>query len=86
MLERRLGAAAPAWLVPTARHFFDTAVREGWDAAHGGLVYGFAPQQVLDALRVRGAVLKRSPLSPDDLLVGLREAVRGFLKTYGAEA
>ncbi|RTL44321.1 MAG: AGE family epimerase/isomerase [Burkholderiales bacterium] len=43
MLERRLGAAAPDWLLPTARHFFDTAVREGWDAAHGGLVYGFAP-------------------------------------------
>lgn len=43
MLERRLGAAAPAWLLPTARHFFDTAMREGWDDMHGGLVYGFAP-------------------------------------------
>jgi mannose/cellobiose epimerase-like protein (N-acyl-D-glucosamine 2-epimerase family) len=43
MLERRLGDAAPAWLYPTARHFFDTAMRHGWDATHGGLVYGFAP-------------------------------------------
>ena len=43
MLERRLGAAAPDWLLPTARHFFDTAMQRGWDPAHGGLVYGFAP-------------------------------------------
>ncbi|MEY4766392.1 MAG: hypothetical protein RI907_3065 [Pseudomonadota bacterium] len=42
------------------------------------VIYGFAPQQVLDALRVRGAVLKRSPLSPEDLLSGVREAVRGW--------
>jgi mannose/cellobiose epimerase-like protein (N-acyl-D-glucosamine 2-epimerase family) len=26
-----------------ARHFFDVAMRHGWDAEHGGLVYGFAP-------------------------------------------
>ena len=26
-----------------ARGFFDVAVQRGWDAAHGGLVYGFAP-------------------------------------------
>jgi mannose/cellobiose epimerase-like protein (N-acyl-D-glucosamine 2-epimerase family) len=31
----------PDWLVPRARHFFDTAMTRGWDAAHGGLVYGF---------------------------------------------
>lgn len=43
MLERRLGDAAPGWLLPTARHFFDTAMQRGWDATHGGLVYGFAP-------------------------------------------
>jgi len=42
------------------------------------VVYGFANTQVLDALRVRGALLKRSPLSPEDLLVGLRETVRGW--------
>ena len=31
------------WMLPTARHFFDTAMQRGWDDAHGGLVYGFAP-------------------------------------------
>ncbi|MEX8517697.1 MAG: AGE family epimerase/isomerase [Leptothrix sp. (in: b-proteobacteria)] len=36
-------AERPAWLLPTARHFFDTAMRHGWDEQHGGLVYGFAP-------------------------------------------
>jgi len=43
MLERRLGDAAPAWLYPTARRFFDTAMKHGWDEVNGGLVYGFAP-------------------------------------------
>jgi mannose/cellobiose epimerase-like protein (N-acyl-D-glucosamine 2-epimerase family) len=43
-LETHLPAdQRPAWLLPTARRFFDTAMRRGWDAAHGGLVYGFAP-------------------------------------------
>ncbi len=42
-LERRLGPQAPDWLLPTARHFFDRAMQHGWDAEHGGLVYGFAP-------------------------------------------
>jgi DNA-binding transcriptional MerR regulator len=42
------------------------------------VVYGFANTQVLDALRVRGALLKRAPLSPEDLLQGLRETVRGW--------
>jgi mannose/cellobiose epimerase-like protein (N-acyl-D-glucosamine 2-epimerase family) len=43
-LDARLPAdARPAWLLPTARHFFDTAMRRGWDDVHGGLVYGFAP-------------------------------------------
>ena len=32
-----------SWLVPTARHLFDTAVRHSWDQTFGGLVYGFAP-------------------------------------------
>jgi len=31
------------WLLPTARHLFDTAVKHAWDATHGGLCYGFAP-------------------------------------------
>jgi len=42
-LERRIGPDAPDWLDPTARHLFDTAMQRGWDAEHGGLVYGFAP-------------------------------------------
>jgi mannose/cellobiose epimerase-like protein (N-acyl-D-glucosamine 2-epimerase family) len=43
-LEAQLPEAErPAWIVPRARHFFDTAMRHGWDAQHAGLVYGFAP-------------------------------------------
>ena len=43
-LETHLPAAErPRWLLPTARHFFDTAMRHGWDHQHGGLAYGFAP-------------------------------------------
>jgi mannose/cellobiose epimerase-like protein (N-acyl-D-glucosamine 2-epimerase family) len=49
-LQATPGAEVPAWLVPTARHFFDTAMRHGWDDTHGGLVYGFAPGgEVCDA-------------------------------------
>lgn len=50
-LEARLPEGQrPAWLLPTAQRFFDTAVRHGWDAQHGGLVYGFAPGgEVCDA-------------------------------------
>ena len=35
-------APDPRWL-PRACALFDTAVRLGWDDAHGGLVYGLAP-------------------------------------------
>jgi mannose/cellobiose epimerase-like protein (N-acyl-D-glucosamine 2-epimerase family) len=31
------------WLMPTARHLFDSALARSWDAARGGMVYGFAP-------------------------------------------
>ena len=31
------------WLLPTARHLFDTAVARAWDDRNGGLFYGFAP-------------------------------------------
>jgi len=49
-LQATPGADVPAWIVPTARHFFDTAMRHGWDDTHGGLVYGFAPGgEVCDA-------------------------------------
>lgn len=30
------------WLVPTARHLFDTALAHSWDEARGGMYYGFA--------------------------------------------
>jgi len=40
MLERHVQAD---WLLPVARHLFDTAVARSWDATHGGLHYGFAP-------------------------------------------
>jgi len=44
-LERALVATGREadWAVPRARHFFDTAMQRGWDAAHGGLAYGFGP-------------------------------------------
>ena len=31
------------WHLPCAQRLFDTAVERGWDAAHGGLYYGMAP-------------------------------------------
>ena len=37
------------WLVPTARHLFDTALARAWDHEYGGIAYGFAPDgQVCD--------------------------------------
>lgn len=43
-LERALPEGEqPPWILPRARHFFDTAMARGWDHAHGGLVYGFGP-------------------------------------------
>jgi len=34
---------ASDWLVPTARHLFDTALARSWDKRRGGMYYGFAP-------------------------------------------
>jgi mannose/cellobiose epimerase-like protein (N-acyl-D-glucosamine 2-epimerase family) len=31
------------WLLPRAEQLFDAAMKHAWDAEHGGLVYGFAP-------------------------------------------
>ena len=31
------------WLLPTARHLFDTALMRAWDSKNGGIHYGFAP-------------------------------------------
>jgi mannose/cellobiose epimerase-like protein (N-acyl-D-glucosamine 2-epimerase family) len=40
ILERHRPAS---WLVPRAVVLFETALARAWDAEHGGLVYGFAP-------------------------------------------
>ncbi len=40
ILDRHVDAD---WLLPTARHLFDTAVARSWDAVRGGLYYGFDP-------------------------------------------
>jgi mannose/cellobiose epimerase-like protein (N-acyl-D-glucosamine 2-epimerase family) len=44
-LERALVASGreAEWIVPRARHFFDTAMLRGWDPVNDGLVYGFGP-------------------------------------------
>jgi mannose/cellobiose epimerase-like protein (N-acyl-D-glucosamine 2-epimerase family) len=49
LLHVHLGACstAPAWLLPTARHLFDTALQHAWDVESGGIVYGFAPDYSL---------------------------------------
>jgi mannose/cellobiose epimerase-like protein (N-acyl-D-glucosamine 2-epimerase family) len=47
ILERHRPAE---WLLPTARHLFDTAMHRAWDAELGGIFYGFAPDHsVCDA-------------------------------------
>jgi mannose/cellobiose epimerase-like protein (N-acyl-D-glucosamine 2-epimerase family) len=42
ILDRELDGAVD-WLVPTARHLFDTALARSWDDTRGGMYYGFAP-------------------------------------------
>ncbi|MCD9026960.1 AGE family epimerase/isomerase [Luteimonas sp. BDR2-5] len=44
LLDRHVDAD---WLVPTARHLFDTALARAWDEVHGGIVYGFDPDGVV---------------------------------------
>ena len=39
ILDRHVDAD---WLVPTARHLFDTALAHSWDEERGGMYYGFA--------------------------------------------
>ena len=46
--------SAPGWLLPTARHLFDTALAHGWDDEFGGIVYGFAPEALREASPARG--------------------------------
>jgi mannose/cellobiose epimerase-like protein (N-acyl-D-glucosamine 2-epimerase family) len=45
ILEAQLAVCGrtESWLLPTARHLFDTALARAWDEQHGGIVYGFAP-------------------------------------------
>jgi mannose/cellobiose epimerase-like protein (N-acyl-D-glucosamine 2-epimerase family) len=33
------------WMLPTARHLFDTALACAWDHDQGGICYGFAPDR-----------------------------------------
>ncbi len=47
ILDRHVDAD---WLLPTARHLFDSAVTRSWDATRGGLYYGFAPAGLQQAL------------------------------------
>lgn len=49
LLHGHLGAhvAAPQWLLPTARHLFDTALQHAWDDKFDGIAYGFAPDFTL---------------------------------------
>lgn len=42
ILERHRPAT---WLLPRARELFAAGVTHAWDAEHGGLVYGFAPDE-----------------------------------------
>jgi mannose/cellobiose epimerase-like protein (N-acyl-D-glucosamine 2-epimerase family) len=38
------------WLLPRARQLFDAALSKAWDAQHGGIYYGFGPQdEICDA-------------------------------------
>ncbi len=51
ILERHAAqlSRGPDWLLPRARSLFDQAVRQAWDARHGGLHYGYRPDgQVCD--------------------------------------
>lgn len=42
------------------------------------VIYGFANSQVLEALRARGVILRRSPLAPHELSQALVDTVRGW--------
>jgi mannose/cellobiose epimerase-like protein (N-acyl-D-glucosamine 2-epimerase family) len=45
ILERHRPSLASAsdWLAPRAAELFDAALAKAWDAKHGGIAYGFAP-------------------------------------------
>jgi mannose/cellobiose epimerase-like protein (N-acyl-D-glucosamine 2-epimerase family) len=38
------------WLLPRSRQLFDAALTKAWDGKHGGIFYGFGPQdEICDA-------------------------------------
>jgi len=49
LLERHRAhlAAGADWLAPRAVQLFDTALLRAWDAEHGGICYGFAPDNAI---------------------------------------
>jgi mannose/cellobiose epimerase-like protein (N-acyl-D-glucosamine 2-epimerase family) len=52
IMERHkdLMAGPSDWLVPRAQQLFDAALSKAWDAQHGGIYYGFGPQdEICDA-------------------------------------
>jgi mannose/cellobiose epimerase-like protein (N-acyl-D-glucosamine 2-epimerase family) len=80
ILERHRPAA---WLLPRAVALFDAAVTRGWDAEHGGLVYGFArrrrvrQRQVL--LGAGGDARRRGPARRSHRGCGVLALVRSSL-------
>ena len=43
-------AGPSGWLVPRAKELFDAALTKAWDAQHGGIHYGFGPEnEICDA-------------------------------------
>jgi len=49
ILDRHMRARVTpiAWLLPTARHLFDTAVQRAWDGTHGGLAYARSEPSII---------------------------------------
>ncbi|NUO78346.1 MAG: AGE family epimerase/isomerase [Lysobacter sp.] len=54
------------WLVPTARHLFDTALAHSWDEERGGMYYGFAYEGLRHAGQGRAAVEGDAYVCDDD--------------------
>lgn len=77
------GVQADAVLVEVGALHMDTAQRL-WrlarvvGARHQIVVYGFASTQVLESLRVRSAVLRRAPLTPDEWASLLHDELRSW--------
>ncbi len=89
-LRTHLGADAPDWLLPTARHLYDAALAHGWDDAHGGIVYGFAPEALRDASPAPGTAPPDAATAPmyvcdDDKYFWVQaEAIAAAWRLYAA--